>query len=103
MTDVAAFRARLGGFAFGGDYNPEQWDRGVWDEDVELMKRPGSTSSRSGCSPGRRWSPSPVGSPSVGWTRPGPAARQRHQRRPRHADRVAAGVAVARASRRSCR
>lgn len=32
-----AFRARIGGFAFGGDYNPEQWDRGVWDDDVRLM------------------------------------------------------------------
>jgi beta-galactosidase len=38
---MAAFRARLGGFAFGGDYNPEQWDRAVWDEDVELMRRAG--------------------------------------------------------------
>ncbi|MGW3569277.1 beta-galactosidase [Streptomyces sp. NPDC000941] len=36
-----AFRARLGGFAFGGDYNPEQWDRAVWDEDIELMRRAG--------------------------------------------------------------
>jgi beta-galactosidase len=35
------FRARLGGFAFGGDYNPEQWDRSIWDDDVELMRRAG--------------------------------------------------------------
>jgi beta-galactosidase len=35
------FRARIGGLAFGGDYNPEQWDRAVWDEDVELMKAAG--------------------------------------------------------------
>jgi beta-galactosidase len=35
------FRARIGGFAFGGDYNPEQWDRGVWDEDVKLMRDAG--------------------------------------------------------------
>ncbi|WP_433202583.1 beta-galactosidase [Dactylosporangium sp. CS-047395] len=34
-------RRRLGGFAFGGDYNPEQWDRAVWKEDVELMRRAG--------------------------------------------------------------
>jgi beta-galactosidase len=40
-TRMAALRARLGGFAFGGDYNPEQWDRAVWDEDVELMRRAG--------------------------------------------------------------
>ncbi|MEU5322814.1 beta-galactosidase [Streptomyces sp. NPDC021056] len=30
---------RLGGLAFGGDYNPEQWDEPVWTEDVELMRR----------------------------------------------------------------
>ena len=36
-----AFRRRIGGFAFGGDYNPEQWDRSVWDEDVKLMRDAG--------------------------------------------------------------
>src|SRR5689334_13362370 len=25
--------------AYGGDYNPEQWPRAVWREDVELMRR----------------------------------------------------------------
>jgi beta-galactosidase len=25
------------GFLYGGDYNPEQWPREVWDEDVRLM------------------------------------------------------------------
>ncbi|MEU4449245.1 beta-galactosidase [Actinosynnema sp. NPDC050801] len=30
---------RLGGLAFGGDYNPEQWDEDVWAEDDELMRR----------------------------------------------------------------
>ena len=25
--------------ALGGDYNPEQWPRPVWDEDIELMQR----------------------------------------------------------------
>lgn len=29
------------GIIFGGDYNPEQWDRSVWDEDVQLMRRAG--------------------------------------------------------------
>ncbi|MET9633837.1 beta-galactosidase [Lentzea sp. NPDC006480] len=29
---------RLGGLAFGGDYNPEQWDEQVWKEDDELMR-----------------------------------------------------------------
>jgi len=27
--------------AFGGDYNPEQWPRAVWDEDVALMREAG--------------------------------------------------------------
>ncbi|MEV0239854.1 beta-galactosidase [Streptomyces sp. NPDC050674] len=30
---------RLGGLAFGGDYNPEQWDEPVWKEDCALMRR----------------------------------------------------------------
>ncbi|WP_432158778.1 beta-galactosidase [Streptomyces sp. bgisy153] len=32
---------RLGGIAYGGDYNPEQWPRDVWDEDVRLMREAG--------------------------------------------------------------
>ncbi|MCD0445993.1 beta-galactosidase [Glycomyces sp. A-F 0318] len=31
----------LDGLAYGGDYNPEQWDRAVWDEDVRLMREAG--------------------------------------------------------------
>ncbi|MEY9965904.1 beta-galactosidase [Streptacidiphilus sp. MAP12-16] len=27
------------GLAFGGDYNPEQWDEAVWKEDDELMRQ----------------------------------------------------------------
>ena len=38
---MAAFLARIGGFAFGGDYNPEQWDRAVWHEDMALMREAG--------------------------------------------------------------
>ncbi|WP_270886343.1 beta-galactosidase [Pedococcus sp. 5OH_020] len=30
-----------GRVAFGGDYNPEQWPREVWLEDMELMRRAG--------------------------------------------------------------
>ncbi|MDN4612828.1 beta-galactosidase [Leifsonia sp. F6_8S_P_1B] len=30
-----------GGFAYGGDYNPEQWAPEVWRNDVELMNRAG--------------------------------------------------------------
>ncbi|MBA8817474.1 beta-galactosidase [Microbacterium halimionae] len=29
------------GIAFGGDYNPEQWDPSVWEEDVTLMREAG--------------------------------------------------------------
>lgn len=34
---MAAFRRRLPGIIYGGDYNPEQWDRATWAEDVKLM------------------------------------------------------------------
>ncbi len=30
---------RLGGLAFGGDYNPEQWDEQVWQQDDDLMRQ----------------------------------------------------------------
>ena len=38
ITDL---RRRLGGIAFGGDYNPEQWPEEVWAEDARLMKEAG--------------------------------------------------------------
>ncbi|WP_182903021.1 beta-galactosidase [Microbispora sp. H10830] len=43
MTDarMRALMDRLGGLAYGGDYNPEQWDPGVWREDVRLMREAG--------------------------------------------------------------
>ena len=31
----------IDGLAYGGDYNPEQWPRRVWLEDVELMREAG--------------------------------------------------------------
>uniref|UniRef100_UPI00066B62CC beta-galactosidase n=1 Tax=Streptomyces sp. SBT349 TaxID=1580539 RepID=UPI00066B62CC len=34
-------RARLGSPAFGGDYNPEQWPRKTWEEDMRLMREAG--------------------------------------------------------------
>jgi beta-galactosidase len=40
-TRLAALRHRLGGLAYGGDYNPEQWSPDVWGEDVELMREAG--------------------------------------------------------------
>jgi beta-galactosidase len=36
------------GFAFGGDYSPEQWPESVWLEDVALMRRAGVTSLNVG-------------------------------------------------------
>lgn len=37
------FEWPLSGMAFGGDYNPEQWPREVWREDVRLMVEAGVT------------------------------------------------------------
>lgn len=31
----------LNGIAYGGDYNPEQWDRATWAEDARLMREAG--------------------------------------------------------------
>lgn len=31
------------GVAFGGDYNPEQWPRETWDDDIRLMQKAGVT------------------------------------------------------------
>ncbi|ADI11746.1 putative beta-galactosidase [Streptomyces bingchenggensis BCW-1] len=39
--NMLRFRERLNGVVFGGDYNPEQWPRDVWDEDIRLMKEAG--------------------------------------------------------------
>ncbi|WP_422390335.1 beta-galactosidase [Arthrobacter sp. N1] len=39
-TTVAALSG-TGQLVYGCDYNPEQWDRSVWDEDVRLMKEAG--------------------------------------------------------------
>ncbi|WP_088104041.1 beta-galactosidase [Halalkalibacter urbisdiaboli] len=30
---------RMGKMVYGGDYNPEQWERAVWDEDMRLFKK----------------------------------------------------------------
>ncbi|MFV0137938.1 beta-galactosidase [Streptomyces sp. HMX87] len=38
---LAAVTHRLGGIAYGGDYNPEQWPRETWYEDVRLMREAG--------------------------------------------------------------
>src|SRR4051812_24431591 len=49
MTDrIEWMHNRLPGFAFGGDYNPEQWtpafgyeDEAIWREDMRLMRLAG--------------------------------------------------------------
>ncbi|MFE1437494.1 beta-galactosidase [Streptomyces sp. NPDC058739] len=38
---LADVTRRLGGIAYGGDYNPEQWPREVWHEDMRLMREAG--------------------------------------------------------------
>lgn len=40
MTAAASW-PRIEGLAYGGDYNPEQWSRATWDEDVLLMREAG--------------------------------------------------------------
>ena len=40
---MSVARINGGGIGYGGDYNPEQWPRQVWDEDVDLMARAGVT------------------------------------------------------------
>lgn len=42
MTIEAKWPA-IAGLAYGGDYNPEQWPRDVWEEDVRLMREAGVT------------------------------------------------------------
>ncbi|WDF32560.1 beta-galactosidase [Arthrobacter agilis] len=40
-TTTVAGLSGTGQLVYGCDYNPEQWDRSVWDEDVRLMKEAG--------------------------------------------------------------
>ncbi len=47
------------GILFGGDYNPEQWPREVWREDVELMGRAGVNLVTVGVFSWARIEPSP--------------------------------------------
>ncbi|MFI7239047.1 beta-galactosidase [Streptomyces cyaneofuscatus] len=42
MTDALhTLTQQLGGIAYGGDYNPEQWPTDIWPEDVRLMREAG--------------------------------------------------------------
>ena len=38
VASFESFRKRLPGIIYGGDYNPEQWPRSTWQEDVRLMR-----------------------------------------------------------------
>jgi beta-galactosidase len=40
---MSAWPRGLPGIAYGADYNPEQWPRDVWPEDVALMRQAGVT------------------------------------------------------------
>lgn len=44
---------------YGGDYNPEQWPREVWDEDVQLMNRAGVSLATVGVFSWARLEPRP--------------------------------------------
>src|SRR3954454_20125762 len=52
--------------ALGGDYNPEQWPREVWDEDVRLMREAGVTVVTVGVFAWSLLEPEP-GQYSTGW------------------------------------
>ncbi|HEY7222236.1 MAG TPA: beta-galactosidase [Micromonosporaceae bacterium] len=38
---VSRWPQRPAGFAYGGDYNPEQWPQSVWADDIALMREAG--------------------------------------------------------------
>lgn len=41
MSDLRSWNARIDGLVYGCDYNPEQWPRETWAEDIELMREAG--------------------------------------------------------------
>ncbi|GMA36700.1 hypothetical protein GCM10025876_29040 [Demequina litorisediminis] len=90
----------LDGMAYGGDYNPEQWSREVWDEDVALMREAGVNLVSVGIFSWAMLEPK-EGLYDFSWmdepARPPP--HQRHRRRPRHTVRVAASVVLPRVPR----
>ncbi len=56
----------LGGLAYGGDYNPEQWPAEIWREDVRLMRRAGVNLVTVGVFSWARLEPAP-GEFDFGW------------------------------------
>jgi beta-galactosidase len=57
---------QLGGIAYGGDYNPEQWPEATWDEDVRLMAEAGVNLVTVGVFSWARLQPAP-GELTAGW------------------------------------
>ena len=39
---------------FGADYNPEQWPRAVWDEDMRAMREAGVTIAETAAEIGKK-------------------------------------------------
>lgn len=64
-TRFAALTADLG-ILYGGDYNPEQWDRDTWGEDVRLMGGAGVNLVTVGVFSWARYEPRP-GVRDFGW------------------------------------
>ncbi|GHJ45158.1 beta-galactosidase [Catellatospora sp. TT07R-123] len=63
---VDSISTRLGGLAYGGDYNPEQWPRQVHEEDVALMRAAGVNLVSLGVFAWARLEPAP-GRYEFGW------------------------------------
>ncbi|MCG5212842.1 beta-galactosidase [Streptosporangium sp. KLBMP 9127] len=63
---MEAFTHRVGGLAYGGDYNPEQWDPAVWREDVRLMREAGVNTATLGVFAWASLEPEP-GKYEFGW------------------------------------
>ena len=57
---------QLGGIAYGGDYNPEQWPEATWAEDVRLMAEAGVNLVTVGVFSWARLQPGP-GELTAGW------------------------------------
>ena len=57
---------QLGGIAYGGDYNPEQWPESTWAEDVRLMAEAGVNLVTVGVFSWARLQPGP-GELTAGW------------------------------------
>ncbi|HEX4061308.1 MAG TPA: beta-galactosidase [Streptosporangiaceae bacterium] len=57
---------QVGGIAYGGDYNPEQWPESVWAQDVQLMAEAGVNLVTVGVFSWARLQPAP-GELTAGW------------------------------------